>query len=80
MTDNVEKTNVLNEFFTSVFTVESDAPLPDFDKRHNKESLVDIILREETVLKHLQKLDPSKACGPDNCHPKLLNECAHELF
>ncbi|WAQ99389.1 hypothetical protein MAR_023762 [Mya arenaria] len=79
VTENIEKADVLNDFFSSVFTVESDAPLPDFDKRHQKEFLGDITLLVKTVLKHLQQLDPSKACSPDNCHTMFLKECACEL-
>ena len=34
----------------------------------------------EAVLKQLKSLDTSKSCGPDECHPMLLKECANELY
>ena len=32
------------------------------------------------MLKQLQTLNVSKSCGPDNCHPFFLKECAEETY
>ena len=38
-----------------------------------------INVRNDGVLKLLQNIDPTKAQGPDNLHPKLLKELSNEL-
>ena len=63
----------------TVFTVARDAQLSDFDRNHQEEHISYSILQEIIVLKHLEVLDPSKACDSDDFNPKLLKECAHEL-
>ena len=76
--DPGKKADILNNQFKSVFTKDLDTeteniPQPDFP------SLEDIIITEPGVLKLLQNLDPTKACGPDNISPKILKELANEI-
>ena len=67
-------------FFASAFTKEGQSELPSFeDKVRIADSLSDIIITPETVLKYLKVLKTSKACGPDNFHPYFLRECSDEL-
>ena len=75
--DPGKKADILNNQFKSVFTKDLDTeteniPQPDFP------TLEDIIITEPGVLKLLQNLDPTKACGPDNISPKILKELANE--
>ena len=69
---------ILNKNFQSVFTKEpsynenQEAPTP-------KQSLREIQLTKERVLKALQNLDKIKAMGPDEISPWILKECAEEL-
>jgi hypothetical protein len=39
----------------------------------------EISFSEADILNNLLKLDPSKSSGPDNLHPMVLKQCAHNL-
>ena len=81
VTENVDKANMLNDFFASVFTREGTGDLPDFnDKIEEDEFINDINILPDCVLKQLRNLNVSKACGPDGCHPYFLKQCAEQLY
>ena len=80
-TEDQEKANILNEFFSSVFTVEGNSELPDFEQKVKDEDCINHIeINAVKVLKQLKSLNVSKSCGPDNFHPFLLKECAEEIY
>ena len=80
-TDNDEEvTEVLSEFFRSVFTEEGDEPLPAFQDRVNQDNtLADITITKEDVEKKLRNLKEDKAGGPDDINPMVLKRCAESL-
>ena len=79
LTDNdSDKADVLVNFFTSVFTKENDNPLPNIDV-NPKSTLSMINITEEDMEKALKSLNNSKSPGPDEIHPAILKELAHEL-
>ena len=39
----------------------------------------EIVVTKKGVTKHLKELDPSKALGPDELHPRILKELVTEL-
>ena len=73
-----EKAQVLNEFFGSVFTDETDSNYPNckFDVDN---PLNNVIITDEAVHKVLSSLKVNKSPGPDLIHPRLLKELAKEL-
>ena len=69
-----ETADILNDFFASVFELEGDGPIPDFDERQYNQELNHILITEEHIEKAINKLKQSKSQGPDNIHPKFLKE------
>ena len=75
------KANVLNNFFSSVFTKEDRSNLPEVDRDSKSKGnrLTDIDIDVETVKKKLRELDVSKAQGPDQLPARVLKEIANEI-
>ena len=81
-----DKSNILNDFFAAVFTREGDSVIKDVAPK-TLDSLHDIDVDIDKVKKILLGLNPTKSCGPDECHPRMLKETAdilsgpiHQLF
>ncbi|CAM4664489.1 unnamed protein product [Lepidochelys kempii] len=75
VTEDVEKANVLNAFFASVFT----------NKDSSQTAALGITtwgvdgqpsVEKEVVRDYLEKLDVHKSMGPDELHPRVLKELA----
>ena len=64
-----QKANIINEFFSSVFTKEDAGPLPEFVDRAYDTTLENITIRLEDVQNKLNHLNVNKSCGPDDMHP-----------
>ena len=71
---DTEKAEVMNRFFTSVFTNEdlNDIPAPSTMFTHDV--LIDIEITEDKVKQKLEDLNQNKSAGPDNQHPRVLKE------
>jgi hypothetical protein len=74
---DVDKAEALNDQFTGVFTKKTDDQFPLLERKIPK--MKDIQITEGDVLKLLQGLNISKACGPDKISPKILKELSNEL-
>ena len=74
-----EKAELLNDFFSSVFSKENLDKLPEVTDKEVLSELDNIIISESEVLKHLKELDASKAMGPDIINPFLIKSMA-EVF
>ena len=75
-----EKCEILNNFFSSVFTKENDEDIPDFiyDK-DIPNPLLNCSVSIPEFEKALLNLNVNKSPGPDNFHPKLLKHSAKSL-
>ena len=71
-TSDAGKAEMLNEFFSSVFTKENTGFVPDCDRRQLSNEMQDIVINTSEVLKLLKNLDMSKSAGPDNI---CIQEC-----
>ena len=71
------KAEVLNNYFSSVFTKENLVNIPSFTFPRSIPPISDLIDFSITnVLKKLQKLKLNKSPGPDGLHPRVLYELA----
>ena len=76
------KAEALNDQFKSVFGEGIEYTEEDFTSKVQMKpvemisTLTEVKVTEEGVLKMLQSLDPYKACGNDNIHPRVLRELA----
>ena len=76
---NKEKSEVLSDYFASVFTYEPES-LPLESELFTVEStLKDIEITSDDVKKQLEPLKPDKSPGPDDLHPRVLKEIADVL-
>ena len=76
-TDDTIKAELLNSYFTSVFTKEDDAPIPEFRKTDTV--LDSLTFTREHVEKLLKGVDEGKTKGADDIHPKLVKETAGQI-
>ena len=81
-TENSDKTTILNDFFSSVFTKEDMENVPNMTPGEKSENIFisDVYnITEETVSLKLKSLNPNKSPGPDKIYPRLLKELHNEL-
>ena len=68
----------MNSYFSSVFTVEDYANLPELNYSVDEQP-ENIHCSKREVVKHLQALKPNKSPGPDYIPSHILQVCANEL-
>ena len=74
-----QKAEVLNEFFIQQSTVDdTNAHLPNF-VTPNFDTLNEIVVTQQDVIKAINEFDANKASGPDGISPKLIKEGKQEL-
>ena len=76
--DDSEKTEVLNKFFSSVFTEEDKSNVPDF-MTNQTDFISSINVSRDDIINKLKSLKPDKSPGPDCIHPRVLRELSEEL-
>ena len=68
ITSDIDKANLLNKYFQSVFTLDNDI-LPQFPLRCTEAEINDIKISETIVRRILSKLKTNSAPGPDRIPP-----------
>lgn len=79
--DEREMSNILNNFFASVFTTEdtSNIPVPPTIPIAGNNILREINVTEDDTLKLIDNLKVNKSPGPDGIYPRVLKEAKKEL-
>ena len=75
---DIDKAEVLNSFFSSVFT-KDDESNPHLPERQLNSLMSDISFTINDVLYELSKINTNKSAGPDELHPRLLYELKNEI-
>ena len=76
-TDSVEKANLLNTYFHSVFSKNHGVQTDNTDCPTSlTPTLSNIELTKDDVARALKTIDPKKACGPDNIPGQILKNTA----
>ena len=76
ITDPVNRANLLNRFFHSVFSTKSSDATTSSSRCPVDQQLFEIQLTVADVEAVLHNLDPNKACGPDDIPARLLKSTA----
>ena len=76
---DMEKAELLNSFFQSVYTIEDEELLADMPIYKVKEDLVDMEIDQKKVKELLTGLQTDKAAGPDGIPPAILLRAADQL-
>ena len=69
----MEKANILQDQFLSVFTREPEGETPSLNKRTDA-SLGNLQISYKIVQEEINNLNVNKSCGPDEVHTRMLLE------
>ena len=78
-TNDTEKAELLQKYFSSVFTREPPEDIPTVTEHNAQSQLNCLTVSEKQVFDKLSKLDISKSAGPDDIQPRILRELANTL-
>ena len=80
VTKDSEKAELMNKYFTSVFTIEDLAIIPEPTIIYRGPNPLDkISFTLDDIKKKIKKLDKFKAPGPDDIHPREIKELEEEI-
>ncbi|GAB0183232.1 mitochondrial enolase superfamily member 1 [Grus japonensis] len=79
VTQDMEKAEVLNDFFVSVFTGKSLSHTAQVAEGRDWENAEPPTVGEDQVREYLRNLKVQKSMGPDQLHPRVLRELAGEV-
>jgi hypothetical protein len=77
--NNIDKTNLLNEYFTNITKLLETNPVPQPGPSLRDSKLSNILVTDNDVLEILTNLDITKAVGPDEISPRCLRAGKHIL-
>ena len=80
VTSDLGKAELMNKYFTSVFTTENLSTIPEPGVKYEGPQPLDrISFTLDDVKKKIKKLNKFKAPGPDDIHPREIKELEEEI-
>jgi hypothetical protein len=79
VTEHNDMANMLNRFFTSVFTHEDTINIPAIEKQCNR-PMEEVTITKEKIRKKTAELRQDSAPGPDGITPKLLKNLGDSIL
>jgi len=79
VSDDTEMADVLNEFFSSVFTREDTSQVPEPEPMQTHSKMSNIWITTQDVKKRIEKLKNQSSPGLDGITPRLLKETKTEI-
>ena len=74
-----EKTDLLNSYFSSVFTREDLSNIPNFEVNEDIPLLDNISISPSMVWREINKLKSEKSTGPDGWPIQVLKQCSQQI-
>ena len=80
VSNDMEKAEVLGNFFSSVFTIEQELSSTAIPHRPYHSHGEQLIFNEQLILDKLNSFNITKCPRPDGIHPRILYELWYELL
>ncbi len=80
LTEEKDMAEELNKFFSSVFTREDLANIPEPEKEQVQSRMKEIRISKGEIKKKIQKLRKKAAAGPDGIKPRLLQQLKDSIL
>lgn len=78
MSEDKDVAEALNQFFSSVFTIEGDVPARLEKIRADLTDLTDVVITKEQIVKKIKKLKTASAPGADSITARILQVAPEE--
>ena len=72
--DDIEMTEILNTYFSSVFSAEGDGPIPTLSRLPSEETLSTTFFDESDIIEKIDKMKPTTSPGTDGITSTILKE------
>ena len=69
--DDADMANILQDQFSSVFTVEDDSQIPSIPEKTDQK-VSNLLITEVMILEEILALNPNESCGPDDLCLSIL--------
>ena len=81
ISDDLDMSKLLNDYFISVFTAENDSRpfMEDRMRMADAMKLSDIVFTEADIIRRIALIPDDKAAGPDDLSPRFLKRIAKEI-